>query len=198
MYDYIRGKLVKKLPTSAVIDVNGLGFDLKISLSTSQMLPGEGQDVTLKTYLHVREDILQLYGFSDDEEREIFNGLLSISGVGPKLAQTILSGLSPQRLIKAVKEDDEKTLNSISGVGKKTAQRLIVELKDKFKHFGTDTEETGTVPFGKLSVSEEEALMGLLSLGYGRFQAEKALQKVNASGSELTVELMIKKALQVI
>jgi Holliday junction DNA helicase RuvA len=198
MYDYIKGKLVRKLPTSAVIDVNGLGFDLKISLSTSQKLPGEGQDVTLKTYLHVREDILQLYGFSDDEEREIFNGLLSISGVGPKLAQTILSGLSPQRLIKAVKEDDEKTLNSISGVGKKTAQRLIVELKDKFKHFRTDTEETGNVKFGKLSVSEEEALMGLLSLGYGRFQAEKALQKVNASGSELTVELMIKKALQVI
>lgn len=198
MFDYIKGRLISKQPTAVVVDVNGIGYSIKISLSTFETLPDERNEVILKTYLHVREDLLQLYGFSNENEREIFMGLLSISGVGPKLAQTILSGLSPERFIKAIQEDDEKTLNSIAGVGKKTAQRLIVELKDKLKQFYVSIIDEGTKPVALLGASGEEVLMALMSLGYGRHQCEKAIRKVLDSGNSLTVEDMIKKALQVI
>lgn len=199
MYDYIHGKLVQKKATKAVIDVQGLGYILRISLSTSQSLPDEGETVTLKTYLHVREDILQLYGFAGDEEREIFIGLLSISGIGPKLAQTILSGLSPEKIVSAIRANDEKTLFSISGVGKKTAQRLIVELKDKFSKYslaGKTEEPPGERHFGTL---EDEAVMALISLGYSRQRADNAIIKIHKKGQRiLTAEELIKEALQVI
>lgn len=196
MYDYIRGRLVNKQAMQVVLDVQGAGFLLKTSLSTSEQLPAEGEEVTLKTYLHVREDILQLYGFFNDEEREIFLGLVSISGVGPKLAQTILSGLSAQKLVQAIKEGDEKALNSISGVGKKTAQRLIVELRDKLPQISLQTEDGEEKTAAVLSNIEDEALMALLSLGYSRARAENAVKKSGKDDKLLTVEELIKKALQ--
>ncbi|MEJ2054335.1 MAG: Holliday junction branch migration protein RuvA [Calditrichaceae bacterium] len=199
MFEYIRGRLVIKQPMQAVIDVNGLGYALKISLSTYQKLPAENSEVELKTYLHVREDVVQLYGFYDAVEREVFNGLLSISGVGPKLAQTVLSGLSPDKIVKAIRLGDENTLSSISGIGKKTAQRLIVELKDKLKSVAVEGDTEVPADQIDLGVSGEETLMALLSLGYGRAQAEKAIKKVQQNGNNtLTVEEMIKKALQAI
>jgi Holliday junction DNA helicase RuvA len=198
MLEYIRGRLVTKQPTLAVIDVNGLGYALKISLSTYQKLPEQDSEVELKTYLHVREDVFQFYGFFDDTERDLFTGLLGISGIGPKLAQTVLSGLSAEKLAKAIQSGDEATLSSISGIGKKTAQRLIVELKDKLKSMRIELAGEEEKSKQILGVSGEEVLMALLSLGYGRSQAEKAISKVQQSGQSLTVEEMIKQALQAI
>lgn len=198
MYDFIRGKLVKKQATEAVIETQGIGYLLKISLSTSEALPAEGEMVVLKTYLHVREDVLQLYGFIDDKERKLFTGLISISGVGPKLAQTILSGLSADKLIAAIQNSNEDALNNISGVGKKTAQRLIVELKDKLGTFhGTDT-DLSDHPASLSDSLEQEALMALMSLGYSRQKAESSILKVHKLEKTVTSEELIKKALQAI
>ena len=196
MYEYIRGRLVKKQAAQVVLDVQGVGWQIKTSLSTSEQLPEEGEELTLKTYLHVREDILQLYGFADDEERSIFLGLISISGVGPKLAQTILSGLSVQKLVQAVRDGDEKALNSISGVGKKTAQRLIVELQDKLPKISLPADGAGKETAAELDNIEDEALMALLSLGYSKVRAEKAVITAGKNKKALTVEELIKKALQ--
>jgi len=198
MFEYIKGRLVSKKPTQAVIDVNGLGYAFRISLSTYQKLPELDSEVELKTYLHVREDVFQFYGFFDHRERDLFTSLLGISGIGPKLAQTVLSGMSAEKLVKAIQGGDEAVLSSISGIGKKTAQRMIVELKDKLKsiRIELDGEEEQTKQF--LGVSGEEVLMALLSLGYGRSQAERAINKVQQAGNSLTVEEMIKQALQAI
>jgi len=198
MYDFIRGKLVKKLATEAIVDVNGIGFQLRTSVSTSEMLAGEGEEVTLKTYLQVREDILQLYGFADEQERDIFLGLISISGVGPKLAQTILSGLSAANLVNAIQNGDETTLNKISGVGKKTAQRLIVELKDKLESVQVEGTTDQSQEHFSPNALEREALMALMSLGYNRPKAEIAIKKVRKSDTILTSEELIKKALQAV
>ena len=199
MFDYIEGKLVQKTPTTAVIDNNGLGYALRISLSTSGLLPQEGQTVKLKTYLHVREDLMQLYGFAEESERELFMALISISGVGPKLAQTILSGLTPERFITAIQNSDQTALNSISGVGKKTAERLLVEMRDKIKSIaGSVTTEGFQLPPFAGSAYENEAMMALVSLGYSRQKAENAIRKAQKDGPVTVTEELVKKALQVI
>ena len=199
MLDYIEGKLVHKTPTTAVVDNNGLGFSLRISVSTSGRLPQEGQNVKLKTYLHVREDILQLYGFAEEGERELFLALISISGVGPKLAQTILSGLTPERFISAIRNNDQATLNGISGVGKKTAERLLVEMRDKIKSVGAGETAAGApLPAFAGAEYENEALMALVSLGYSRQKAENAIRKAQTKGAVTVTEELVKKALQVI
>ena len=197
MYDYISGTIQSKRPTEIVVDVNGVGYLLKISLSTYKNIPDVGSNIKLKCYLHVREDIMQLYGFDDDRERDVFLSLLSISGIGPKLAQTILSGLTPDELVHAIQTGDEKTLNAISGVGKKTAQRLVVELQDKF----------GSIEIGEKIISsarvalngvEQETLLALMSLGYTRQSANKAIERVQKAEKINVVEVLLKQALQVI
>ena len=199
MFDYIRGKLVSKTATEAVIDVHGVGYLLKISLSTSEKLPEIGTEVTVKTYLHVREDAFQLFGFISEEERNVYTSLLTTSGIGPKLALTILSGLSPGKVIAAIKNRDESALNAISGVGKKTAQRLIVELKDKFKDFEVHGAEPREETEKTLNSMETETIMALVSLGYSRIQAEKAVRKAAAKGEKISsVEELIKQSLKVI
>ncbi len=198
MFDFIRGKLVSKMAAEVVVDVRGIGYLLRVSMSTSEQLPEEENEVTLKTWLHVREDIFQLYGFANEDERTVFKALIAISGVGPKLAQTILSGLSTDRLVTAIQNRDEATLNSISGVGKKTAQRLIVELKDKLAPLQTLSAESATDETMTPDSLEREALMALMSLGYSRQKAEKAVLKIRKSGKVLSSEEMIKKALQTI
>ena len=198
MIDFLSGTLVVKTPINIVVEINGLGFDLQISLNTFQNLPDEGAKVHLKTYLHVREDILQLYGFSDMEERLIFKGLISVSGVGPKLAQTILSGLKSRELLEAIQQSDLVRLTSISGVGNKTAQRLVIDLKEKFTQWGLVPESTEEHKIFVLTTTEKEALMALMSLGYKKPTVEKALVKVRKKGSPDSVEAIIKQALQLI
>ena len=198
MYEFIEGKLESKKPTEIVIDVNGIGYLLKISLSTYQKIPDTGSKVRLKCYLHVREDILQLFGFNDEQEREIFKGLLSISGIGPKLAQTILSGLTPEELVHAIQTADEKKLNSISGVGKKTAQRLVIELQDKFGKLESATGILTEAGISTFNGVEQETILALMSLGYTRAAANKAVDKVQKSEKIKVVEDLLKQALQVI
>lgn len=197
MYEYISGVLETKRPTEIIIDVKGVGYLLKISLSTYKKIPEVGKNIKLVVYLHVREDILQLYGFNDDKERDVFLSLLSISGIGPKLAQTILSGLSSEELVQAIQIGDEKTLNSITGVGKKTAQRLVVELQDKFGKL-----ETGDLKISHEKVAfngvEQETIMALMSLGYTRPAANRAIERAQQTDKINVVEDLLKQALQVI
>ncbi len=198
MFEYLNGVIDSKKPTEVVLDVNGIGYLLKISLSTYRHIPQTGSKMKLVSYLHVREDILQLYGFFDDRERDVFLSLLSISGIGPKLAQTILSGLTPDELIKAIQTGDEKILNSISGVGKKTAQRLVVELQDKFGKI--DVVQAGGAEVNQqiFNSVEQETMLALISLGYSRIAAKKAIEKAQKSGKIKVLEDLLKNALQVI
>ena len=199
MIDFVTGKIVQKKPTAIVVDVNGIGYNINISIQTFEKLPVEGEQAKIITYLHVREDILQLYGFAEENERNVFLGLISVSGIGPKQAQTILSGIPINEFVLAISESDEERLTSISGVGKKTAQRLIIELKEKFKSLGLigDSNDSSEITI-KLSSLEKEAIMALISLGYKKQTAEKALVKIRTGEKIISLEEMIKKVLQMI
>jgi len=199
MIEYINGKIISNKSTEIVLETNGFGYNLKVSLNTAQKLPAPGSQATLKTYLHVRENAIQLFGFADEEERELFLGLLSISGVGPKLALTLLSGLTVEQIKKAIHTQDVKALSSISGIGKKTAQRLIVELKDKIAlSEAPEIEQEGAVFTEPGSAVEKEAILALVSLGYSRAQAARAVLKVQKINFSRKAEEIIKRALQVI
>lgn len=199
MLEYLKGKVVSRMPTQAVIDVNGIGYALNISLNTFEQLPADGEEVLIRTYLHVREDGMQLFGFANAQERSVFLGLISVSGVGPKLAQTVLSGISVADLVQAISGEDTGRLTSISGIGKKTAQRLVVELKEKFANLGLiETKGAAQQSEEPLGTMEEEALMALLALGYKKPGAERAIQKTRKNGKVTTIEELVKQALQVI
>ncbi len=198
MFEYIQGILETKTPTHTVLDVQGLGYRLSTSLSTFEKLPSVGEKTKLYVYTHVREDQFNLFGFSDTRERDVFLALLSISGIGPRLAQTILSGMTPAELIAAIGQKDEKRLNAISGVGKKTAQRLIVELNGKFEDdmlIPGQPEEEKSPPLNSM---EKEALMALLALGYKKPVAERALARIKKQGRYTSLEALLKDALQVV
>jgi len=198
MIEFINGRLVDKGPTHAIIEVGGFAYRIQISLNTFESLPETGNDLKLVTYLHVREDAIQLFGFSDDRERNVFLGLISVSGIGPRLAQTILSGIKVTELVSAIAGEQTERLTRISGIGKKTAQRLVVELKEKFTGMGL-LEDVQTSPQAPaLSYMEEEALMALMALGYKRPAAEKALQRVRKTAEAKTIEELIKLTLQAI
>ena len=177
-----------------------MGYGLHVSLNTFEALkPVDGATVALYTYLHVREDTLQLYGFAREEEKQIFQHLISVSGVGPRLALTILSGMSPEELNAAVQSEDVALLTRIPGVGRKTAQRLILELKEKL----VAEPETAAVSGGGIATSGgmpavvQDALMALVSLGYAQAEARKALQTVlNRHSNGLDLEELIKLALR--
>jgi len=199
MIDFITGIVTHKNPMQIVLDNSGIGFALFISTNTFKELPAVGEKTTLKTYLHVREDNIQLYAFSREEERMVFLGLISVSGVGPRLAQTILSGIKLDDLIQSIQTGNLANLTSISGVGTKTAQRLIVELKEKFLQWGLiDSDRVDKTNLPVLSSLEEEALLALISLGYKRAVVERAISRARIKGSYKSVEDLIKVALQVI
>ena len=199
MIDFISGIITEKNPTRAVLSNAGIGFSLFISTSTYEELPAVGEKAILKTYLHVREDNLQLYAFSREIERIVFEGLISVSGIGPRLAQTILSGLKPEELTISIQKADIERLTSISGVGRKTAQRLIVELKEKFSQLGLIRDEKGAeTNLTELTSREEEALLALMSLGYKRQMVIKALNSARNNGETKSVEELIKLALKLI
>jgi len=199
MIDFISGVVVEKNPTRVVLQNNGVGYSLQISVNTYEHLPNVGDTVNLKTYLHVREDHIQLYAFAQEVERKVFIGLISVSGIGPRLAQTILSGIKVYELIQAIQHGDEHRLTAITGVGKKTAQRLIVELKEKFMQMGLlEDQQVPGYTLMKLSGIEEEAALALLSLGYKKQAVEKALLRVRSDGGIQSVEELVKKALKII
>ena len=194
MIDSIFGKLIKKEPTFAVVDMNGIRLKISITVATFEKLSAIGKSVELMTYLHVREDILDLYGFADDNEKDVFLKLISVSGIGPRSGITILSGATPQDFKKRIIAEDVKSLTVIPGIGPKTAKRIILELKEKF--VDEDVDISNLFGFEKTSDEIKDVVQALLSLGYKRGQINEALKKVKDTDElEGSVEVLIKKAL---
>ncbi|MFK7002092.1 Holliday junction branch migration protein RuvA [Flavobacterium oreochromis] len=191
MIAHIQGKLVEKNPTDVVIDCNGVGYLIHISLHTYGLLPSN-DFVKLYTYLQVKEDSHSLYGFMEKSEREIFKLLISVSGIGANTARTMLSSLEPKQIINALASENVSTIQSIKGIGIKTAQRAIIELKDKVLKI-YEIDEVSLIPN---NTNKDEALSALEVLGFVRKSAEKVVEKIIASTPEATVENIIKQALK--
>ena len=195
MIAYIDGKLTYKDPTYVIIDVNGIGYQVKISLSTYSSLP-DGERCKLHTYLHIKEDAHTLYGFTTPAEKDIFLHLISISGVGPNTGLMIISSLSVEEIQQAIVREDVRTIQQVKGIGAKTAQRIILELKDKIKK---EVLLSDTMPLGsaKHNTVRAEALSALVTLGFAKNIAEKTLDTIiKREGGNLSVEELIKFALK--
>ncbi len=194
----LRGVLAEKALDHVVVDVGGVGYLVLVSMQTLAELPQAGQEVQLLCHTHVREDALALYGFVAKNEREVFTLLIGVSGIGPKLALTILSGLPVDRLVMAISSGDHKRLQAIPGVGKKTAERLVVELKEKVtKAVRLADISSGATP-APPSDTKGEIVEALTNLGYKRNQAEKAVAQVLEKGAELATEEALRRALAAI
>lgn len=193
MFAYISGKLAHKEPTFAVIDVHGVGYQINISLNTYTALPISG-DCKLHTWLQVREDAQNLYGFTELAEKNLFLLLISVSGIGANTALVMLSSMSVSEIQTAIASEDVKAIKSIKGIGLKTAQRVILELKDKVQ------KEVGNIaaaPASQQSAVKDEAIMALITLGYAKNIAEKNVAKIlKAKGDGVKVEDVIKEALK--
>ncbi|MBW2038144.1 MAG: Holliday junction branch migration protein RuvA [Deltaproteobacteria bacterium] len=196
MISQIRGQLVYKSPEEIIIDVNGVGYGVKVPLSTFYELPGIGGDVLLQVHTYVREDTLHLYGFLTPKEKELFCLLIGVSGVGPRLAINVLSGISAQDLERALKDEDLPSLTRIPGVGRKTAERMLVELKDKV--VASATAVVSGIQ-GKEGGMVKDALSALVNLGYTRGIAEEALRDVlREKGDDLSLEDLLKESLRLL
>ena len=197
MISSLRGVLLSKAPTEVVVEVGGVGYSLHIPLSTFEAIGDPPSEVYLLTYLHVREDALMLYGFASAEEREMFRLLIAVNGIGPRMAQGILSGIPAGELRGHLASGNLGALTSIPGVGRKIAERLVIELREKLSRLGTLPPLAPAGSDGNAAV-REEALLALTSLGYGKAAAERALRGAlqELSGSELTVEVLLKAALR--
>jgi len=189
MIAHLRGRLLSKSPNQAVIEAGGVGYDVTISIPTFSDLPNAGAEVALHVHTHVREDALALFGFLRAEEKRLFEKLISVSGIGPKLAITILSGMSAEFMVAAIRSNDVAQLTKIPGIGKKTAERMVLELRDKLDAFGA----TPSMP--KASPVEEDVLSALVNLGYQRPAAEKAVSKAAENGTGNAFESLFKEAL---
>lgn len=198
MIAHLTGTLTSKSPTEVILDVHGVGFLLNIPLSTFEALSSREGEVTLLTHMVVREDAMQLFAFATEAERSLFRMLISVSGIGPKMAQGILSGLPPAEFREAVVTNNIHALTAISGVGKKTAERLIIELRDKLSKAESTDSGLGSTPTSQQGKVRAEAIVALMSLGYARQAAEKALRAVLAESVErdLSVEELIKRSLR--
>lgn len=202
MIGYLEGVLREKSPTKVLIDVSGVGYELAIPVSTYYALPEEGKTVALRVHTHVREDALLLFGFLTPLERELFELFLRTSGVGPKLAQVILSGGSPQTLLTAIRNGDEKILRAIPGVGAKTAQRIIVDLRDRvdalLERISDGDSSAARVARSADSPLEEQALSALLNLGYSRALAERVIGETvkELQPANCTLEALLRGALR--
>jgi len=185
----VRGRLREKGATLAWIDVGGVGYGVQISLSTFEALPRVGEEVELLTTQVVREDSQQLFGFSTREERRLFDLLMTVSGVGPKVALAVLSGLRPEALARSIRENDVGALTTVSGVGRKTAERILVDLRDKLG--GEAPSSPAAAPKGG---AFEDAVSALVSLGFQRPSAVKAVQSVAENGG-LPIEEWVRRAL---
>ncbi|GAB61526.1 MAG: Holliday junction branch migration protein RuvA [Candidatus Jettenia sp.] len=195
MLDYIRGRVISKSPTRLILEVLGIGYRLHIPLSTFEKIPNHGE-VTILTQLFIREDQIKMFGFATGEERDLFQLLLSVKGIGPNTAITILSGSTVDDIRYAVMHEDVKALEKIKGIGKKTAERIILELKENVK------ELEKSMPIGmSMSVQQRalisDAVMALISLGYGRMVAEKAVSEAAKKLQEIdTIETLVREALK--
>jgi Holliday junction DNA helicase RuvA len=189
----LRGRLARKSIDEVTLEVGGIGWRVLIPLSTYEALPAEGEEAALVTHLHVREDELTLYGFAAARERRLFETLIGVSGVGPRLALHVLSRLTPERFVTAIRRQDLATLTGISGVGKKTAERLVLELKDKVAEFAEVEAEDGEPVL--LTTNGEDAVKALIALGIGRSAAERAVQLSLAEAPEAAAPELTRRAL---
>ncbi len=194
MFAYLKGLVDYKDPTLVVLDVNGIGYQINIPLSTYEVLPPKNEFVKLLIYYHVREDAQSLFGFATKEEKDLFSMLINISGIGPKMALTILSGATPVQFKNRIISGDVKALTLIPGIGLKTAKRIIVELREKF--VGVDEKLPEEITGGVVSKTIDEALKALLALGYRRDESLKAVRKAYKElGDKASIEKFIKVAL---
>jgi holliday junction DNA helicase RuvA len=189
MIAHLRGRLISKHPSQAIVEAAGVGYDVTISVPTFSELPAMGSEVALHIHTHVREDALALYGFLRIEEKQLFEKLITVSGIGPKLAITILSGIATADMVGAIRTNDYTRLTKIPGVGKKTAERMCVELRDKLEGFGESPAPKSVSPI------EEDVISALSNLGYQRALAEKAVERAVASVGKENFDAVFRAAL---
>ena len=196
----LRGVLLEKHPNQAVVETGGVGYDVIIPVSTFTHLPNAGEEVRLRIHTHVREDALALYGFLTDDEKALFERLIGVSGIGPKLAVTILSGVAAPDLVRAITRGEVDRLVKVPGIGKKTAERLILELRDKLPAVtGEAPAESAQAGGEALSPIDQDVLSALLNLGCARPQAEAAVRKAKAAlGAAADFEALFRRALELV
>src|ERR1700730_14692442 len=194
MIAHLRGKLLAKHPNQAIVEAGGVGYDVTISIPTFSDLPGVGSEVMLHIHTHVREDMIALYGFLRAAEKKLFEKLITVSGIGPKLAITILSGMPADEMVNTIRGNDVARLTRIPGIGRKTAERMVLELHDKLP-----AEQAGEVAaLPAVGAVEAAVLSALMNLGYPRATAEKALADVSKNGKSGPFDAMFREALGVL
>lgn len=199
MIGFLSGKLLEKDANAVIIDVGGVGYEVTIPLSTFYELGDVGSEIKLRIFTHVREDSLQLFGFKTARERDLFLKLISVQGIGAKLGISMLSGMSADEIVGAIRTDNLARLTSIPGVGRKTAERIVIELRDKITDLSVAAALGATATAGSSTGTEtvfDDALSALVNLGYQRNAAEKSLQEAAKEGTDLTVQKLLRSALQ--
>jgi holliday junction DNA helicase RuvA len=195
MIAHLHGRLLFKHPNQAIVEAGGVGYDVTISIPTFSAMPAEGAEVSLFIHTHIREDAIALFGFLRADEKQLFEKLISVSGIGPKLAIAVLSGMQPQATVAAIRSNDLAALSRIPGIGKKTAERMVLELRDKLDQF------VGA-PVKAASPVEEDVLSALVNLGYQRSAVERALERLdhNHAGSrkEAAFEQLFRETLDML
>lgn len=187
MIAHLRGRLLEKHPAHLILEAAGVGYEIAISVPSFSRLPSEGAEVSLYIYTHVREDLLALYGFVRREEKHLFERLIGVSGIGPKLAMTVLSGIAADDLVNALRSNDLSALTRIPGVGKKTAERMVLELRDKLEGFAAKPAPPAA---GRM---EEDVISALVNLGYQRSAAEQAVKRaLERTGDHATFEQLFR------
>jgi len=203
MISYLKGKLLEKEANTVIVDIGGVGYEVMIPLSTFYELGEIGEEIELRIFTHVREDVLQLFGFKTLRERELYLKLISVQGIGAKSGISMLSGMSADEIIAAVRTDNLARLTSIPGVGRKTAERLVIELRDKLNDLssGAAQQQLGSAASNATVSADavyDDALSALTNLGYQRNAAEKALKQAVQDGTEMSVQKLLRKSLQLL
>ena len=199
MIALLRGTLLEKHPNQAIVDANGVGYDVQIPVSTFSALPEVGVEVRLRIHTHVREDALLLYGFATAEEKTVFERLIAVSGIGPKLAVTVLSGLPTPALVAAIRSGSVDQLVRVPGVGKKTAERMILELKDKLDMLPSGpAQPAAKQDASPMGAVEHDVLSALMNLGCQRANAESAVRKAKGEGTAEEFEPLFRRALELV
>lgn len=201
MISFLSGKILEKASNTVIVDVNGIGYEVTVPLSTYYELGEKGDQVELRIYTYVREDTLQLYGFKSRREKSLYLKLLSVQGIGAKSGIAMLSGMNADEIILAIRTDDLARLTSIPGVGRKTAERMVIELRDKLDGIGvSELPRTSETESGVESGNEafEDALSALVNLGYQPKSAKSALRTAVDDGTEMTVQKLLRRGLQIL
>ena len=198
MIAHLRGKLLSKKPNRVIIEAGGVGYEVSIPVSNFYELGEDGSEVSLRIFTHVREDALSLYGFRTEQEKTLFERLISVAGVGPKLAITILSGLEMEELVPAIRKGDVARLLCMPGVGKKTAERLVVELRDKLMDLEITAGKAEPSPDVELGRTEEDVLSALGNLGYARGAAANAVREAHAASPNGDFEQLLRSSLRLL